>query len=135
MGLTLSNTLTRKLEAFEPLVPGEVRMYACGMTVYDLCHIGHARSLLVFEVLRRYFEYTGHRVTLVRNFTDVDDKIIHRAQALGIPWDALARQYIEAFYQDLEALGLRRADIEPKATDHVPEIDRKSTRLNSSHLA
>jgi len=122
MGLTLYNTLTRKLEPFEPLVPGEVRMYACGVTVYDLSHIGHARSLLVFEVIRRYLEYTGHRVTLVRNFTDVDDKIIDRARQLGIPWDALARQHIEAFYQDLDALGLRRADVEPKATDHVPEM-------------
>jgi len=122
MALSLYNTLTRKLEPFEPLVPGEVRMYTCGMTVYDLCHIGHARSLLVFEVIRRYFEYTGHRVTLVRNFTDVDDKIIDRARQLGIPWDALARQYIEAFYEDLDALGLRRADVEPKATDHIPEM-------------
>jgi len=135
MGLTLSNTLTQKLEPFEPLVPGEVRMYACGMTVYDLCHIGHARSLLVFEVVRRYFEYTGHRVTLVRNFTDVDDKIIERAQALGIPWDALARQYIQAFYQDVEALGLRRADIEPKATDHVPEMIAIIQRLLHRGLA
>ncbi len=122
MGLTVSNTLTRKLEPFEPLVPGEVRMYTCGMTVYDLCHIGHARSLLVFEVVRRYFEYTGYRVTLVRNFTDVDDKIIDRARQLGISWGALARQYIEAFYEDMDALGLRRADVEPKATDHIPEM-------------
>jgi cysteinyl-tRNA synthetase len=122
MALSLYNTLTRKLEPFEPLIPDEVRMYACGMTVYDLCHIGHARSLLVFEVIRRYFEYTGHRVTLVRNFTDVDDKIIDRARQLDIPWDALARQYIEAYYEDMNALGLRRADVEPKATDHIPEM-------------
>ncbi len=122
MGLTIYNTLTRKLGPFEPLVPGEVRMYTCGMTVYDLCHIGHARSLLVFEVVRRYLEYTGHRVTLVRNFTDVDDKIIDRARQLSISWDALARQYIQAFYEDLDALGLRRADVEPKATDHIPEM-------------
>src|SRR5512134_3211806 len=108
MALSLYNTLTRKLEAFEPLVPGMVRMYTCGMTVYDLCHIGHARSLLVFEVIRRYLEYTGYRVTLVRNFTDVDDKIIDRARQLGVPWDALALQYIEAFYRDLDAFGLRR---------------------------
>src|SRR4030067_1872299 len=100
MGLTLYNTLTRKLEPFEPLVPGEVRMYTCGMTVYDLCHIGHARSLLVFEVIRRYFEYTGHRVRLVRNLTDVDDKIIDAARQLGIPWEALAGADIEGFLQE-----------------------------------
>jgi len=135
MALGLTNTLTGKLEPFEPLVPGEVRMYACGMTVYDLCHIGHARSLLVFEVVRRYFEYTGHRVTLVRNFTDVDDKIIDRARALGIPWDALARQNIQGFYQDMQALGLRRADIEPKATDHIPEMIAIIQRLVHRGLA
>src|SRR5574341_1867238 len=135
MALGLYNTLTRHLEPFEPLVPSEVRMYTCGMTVYDLCHIGHARSLLVFEVVRRYFEYTGHRVTLVRNFTDVDDKIIDRARALGIPWEDLARQYIEAFYQDMQALGLRRADIEPKATDHIPEMIAIIQRLLHRGLA
>jgi len=122
MALKLYNTLTRRLEPFEPLVPGEVRMYTCGVTVYDLCHIGHARSALVFDVIRRYFEYSGYRVTLVRNFTDVDDKIIDRARELGIAWDALARRYIEAFHQDMAALGLREADIEPKATDHIPEM-------------
>jgi cysteinyl-tRNA synthetase len=122
MALKLYNTLTRRLEPFEPLVPGEVRMYTCGVTVYDLCHIGHARSALVFDVIRRYFEYSGYRVMLVRNFTDVDDKIIDRARELGIAWDALARRYIEAFHQDMAALGLREADIEPKATDHIPEM-------------
>ncbi len=122
MALRLYNTLTRKLELFEPLVPGEVRMYTCGVTVYDVCHIGHARSALVFDVIRRYLDYSGYRVTLVRNFTDVDDKIIDRARELGVPWDALACRYIEAFRQDMAALGLREADIEPKATDHIPEM-------------
>ncbi len=120
--MTLYNTLTRKLEPFEPLVPGQVRMYTCGVTVYDLCHIGHARCYLVFEVIRRYLEFSGYRVTFVRNFTDVDDKIIQRARERGLPWDAVARQFIEAFHQDLDALGLRRADIEPKATDHISEM-------------
>src|SRR5574341_2295437 len=100
MSLRIYNTLTQALEPFEPLVPGQVRMYTCGVTVYALCHIGHARSALVFEVIRRYLEFTGHRVTLVRNFTDVDDKIIDRARQLGISWEALARQYIQAFYED-----------------------------------
>ena len=135
MALRLYNTLTRKLESFEPLVPGQVRMYTCGVTVYDLCHIGHARSALAFEVTRRYLEYSGYRVTLVRNFTDVDDKIINRARALGIPWDALARQYIEAFHQDMAALGLRQADIEPKATDHIPEMIQLIQTLLARDLA
>jgi cysteinyl-tRNA synthetase len=122
MALRLYNTLSRKLESFEPLIPGHVRMYTCGVTAYDLCHVGHARSALVFEVIRRYLEYSGCRVTFVRNFTDVDDKIIQRARELGIPWDAVARRYIEAFQRDMDALGLRRADVEPKATDHIPEM-------------
>jgi len=122
MALKLYNTLTGRLEGFEPLVPGQVRMYACGVTVYDVCHVGHARSALAFEVIRRYLAYSGYRVTLVRNFTDVDDKIIDRARERGVPWDALAQQYIEAFHQDMSALGLGRADIEPKATDHIPEM-------------
>ncbi len=135
MALRLYNTLTRMLEPFEPLVPGQVRMYTCGVTVYDLCHIGHARSALVFDVIRRYLEYSGYRVTLVRNFTDVDDKIIDRARELGIPWDALARRYIEAFYQDMDALGLRRGDVEPKATDHIPEMIRIIQMLVERGLA
>jgi cysteinyl-tRNA synthetase len=122
MALRLFNTLTRKLETFEPLVPGQVRMYTCGVTVYDLCHIGHARSALVFDVIRRYLEHLGYRVSMVRNFTDVDDKIIQRASELGIPWNALAHRYIEAFQRDMEALGLRRPDVEPKATDHIAEM-------------
>jgi cysteinyl-tRNA synthetase len=89
MGLRVYNTLTRTLEPFEPLMPGQVRMYVCGVTVYDLCHIGHARSALAFEVARRYLEYLGYRVTFVRNFTDVDDKIIVRARERNMAWDAL----------------------------------------------
>jgi cysteinyl-tRNA synthetase len=122
MALRLSNTLTRKVEPFEPLVPGQVRMYTCGVTVYDLCHIGHARSALVFEVIRRYLEFSGYRVTFVRNFTDVDDKIIQRAREIGTPWEVVAGRYTEAFHQDMDALGLGRADIEPRATDHIPEM-------------
>jgi len=122
MAIRLYNTLTRRLEALEPLVPGQIRMYACGVTVYDLCHIGHARSALVFDVIRRYLEYAGYRVRFVRNFTDVDDKIIARARETGRSWDNVARTYIEAFRADMAALGLRAADVEPKATDHLPEM-------------
>jgi cysteinyl-tRNA synthetase len=135
MVLRLYNTLTQTLEPFEPLIPGQVRMYTCGVTVYDLCHIGHARSALVFDVIRRYLEYSGYRVTFVRNFTDVDDKIIDRARDIGIPWDDLARRYIDAFHQDMDTLGLRRGDIEPKATDHVSDMIRIIQLLEQRGLA
>ena len=135
MVLRLYNTLTQTLEPFEALIPGQVRMYTCGVTVYDLCHIGHARSALVFDVIRRYLEYSGYRVTFVRNFTDVDDKIIDRARDIGIPWDDLARRYIEAFHQDMDALGLRRGDVEPKATDHVSDMIRIIQLLEQRGLA
>jgi cysteinyl-tRNA synthetase len=135
MALRLYNTLTQRLEPFEPLVPGRARMYVCGVTVYDLSHIGHARSALVFDVVRRYLEFSGYRVTLVRNFTDVDDKIINRASELGISWDALAHRYIEAYYVDMDGLGLRRGDVEPKATDHIPEMIRIIQTLLERGLA
>src|SRR5512144_2791459 len=112
MALRVYNTLDRRLEPFEPLVAGQVRMYTCGITAYDLCHIGHARSALVFDGIRRYLEYAGYRVTLVRNFTDVDDKIITRARQSKIPWDEVARENIAAFHRDMGALGLRPADVE-----------------------
>jgi len=135
VALTLYNTLTKSLEVFEPLQPGQVRMYTCGVTVYDLCHVGHARSALVFDVVRRYLEFSGHRVTFVRNFTDVDDKIIARARELGIPWDAVARRFIEATHEDLDRLGIRRADIEPRATEHIPEMLALIGRLLERGLA
>jgi cysteinyl-tRNA synthetase len=135
MTLRLHNTLTRRLESFEPLQPGRVGMYVCGVTVYDVCHVGHARSALVFEVVRRYLESQGFRVTLVRNFTDVDDKIIARAQERGISWDAVAAENIAAFHRDMGALGLGRATLEPKATDHIPEMQAIIRQLVASGLA
>jgi len=135
MALRVYNTLTQALEPFEPLAPEQVRMYTCGMTVYDLCHIGHARSVLVFDVIRRYLEYSGFGVRMVRNFTDVDDKIIARARERGVPWDALAKEFIAAFYADMDALGVRRADIEPRATDHIPEMLAIIGRLVDRGLA
>jgi cysteinyl-tRNA synthetase len=135
MPLRIYNTLTQRLEPFEPIAPGSVRMYACGVTVYDLCHIGHARSALAFEVIRRYLAFTGYRVTFVRNFTDVDDKIIARARERGVPWDALAAEFIAAFRADMAALGLPPADIEPKATEHIPEMLELVRRLEDRGLA
>jgi cysteinyl-tRNA synthetase len=122
MALRVFNTLGRKKEPFEPLEPGKVRMYVCGPTVYDSCHIGHARSVLVFDVIARYLRAKGFDVTYVRNFTDVDDKIIDRANQLGIDSEAVAARFIEEFYEDMDALNIARATIEPKATEHINQI-------------
>jgi len=120
--LSIYNQLTGKKEAFHSLKPKSVRMYVCGVTAYDYCHIGHARSALVFDVIRRYLEFSGYQVEFVKNFTDVDDKIIKRANERGVSCDAITAEYIEAYYHDMGRLGIRRATHEPKATEHMAEI-------------
>jgi len=120
--MKLYNTLSGKKEDFIPVTPGQVKMYVCGITVYDHCHIGHARSAIVFDIMRRYLAYRGYRVTFVKNFTDIDDKIINRAQHEGIAWNEVAEKYIAEYYQDMDQLGVGRADLEPKATEHIQEI-------------
>jgi cysteinyl-tRNA synthetase len=122
MPLRVFNTLNRKKEVFKPLYPGKVRMYVCGPTVYDSCHIGHARSVVVFDVIARYLKATGYDVLYVRNFTDVDDKIIDKANQLGIDPTIVAERFIKEFYEDMDALNVERATIEPKATDHITQI-------------
>ena len=119
MTLRIYNTLTGKKEEFVPLRDKQVGMYACGVTVYDLCHIGHARSAIVFDVIYRYFRYLGYDVTFIRNFTDIDDKIIKRANDEGVDYQTIAEKYIEEFYLDMGGLGLERPSIEPRATDHI----------------
>jgi cysteinyl-tRNA synthetase len=120
--LKLYNTLTGGKDQFRPLEPGRVGMYVCGVTVYDECHLGHARSALVFEVLRRYLQFSGHTVRYVRNFTDVDDKIIARAAQEGVPWQEIVERYLRAYYRDMGRLGIAAADVEPRATEHIPDI-------------
>ncbi|ALA60833.1 cysteine--tRNA ligase [Nitrospira moscoviensis] len=127
--LTIYNTLTGKKEPFQSLVPGTVRMYVCGVTVYDYCHIGHARSALVFDVIRRYLEYSGYRVEFAKNFTDVDDKIIKRANEQGVSCETITTKFIQAYYEDMGKLGVRPASIEPKATDHMADIIRLAHTL------
>jgi cysteinyl-tRNA synthetase len=129
--LKIYNTLSKKKEIFEPIKPGKVGMYVCGPTVYDASHIGHARSMVVFDVIVRYLGAVGYDVTYVRNFTDVDDKIINRAGELGITTRELSEKYIEEFYEDMDALKVERATIEPKATDHIDEIIGAVERLIS----
>jgi len=116
------NTLSKRKEEFVPLQPGKVLMYACGVTVYDDCHIGHARSAVVFDVIVRYLRFQGYQVTWVRNFTDIDDKIIRRAQQENLSWQTVAETYIAAFQRDMHALGVGPADIEPRATEHIAAI-------------
>jgi len=120
--LRVYNTLTDCKEEFRPIRPDEVTMYACGVTVYDHSHIGHARGAVVFDMIRRYLAYRGFSVTYVRNFTDVDDKIINRANEEGISSADIAERYIREYQKDMAALGVERADIEPKATEHIKEI-------------
>ncbi|MEW6517440.1 MAG: cysteine--tRNA ligase [candidate division FCPU426 bacterium] len=122
MPLYLHNTVTRLKEEFKPLVPGQVRMYACGPTVYDYFHVGNARAFVVFDTLRRVLERRGYQVTYVQNITDVDDKIIRRAKESGTSPQAVAQSFTQAFFEDLQALGCRPADISPKATEHIPEM-------------
>lgn len=116
------NTLTGKLEEFKPINNNKVGIYACGVTVYDLCHIGHARSAVVFDVIVRYLRYKGYEVKFVKNFTDIDDKIINRANKEGVSWKEIAEKYTGEYYKDMDSLGITRADIEPKATEHINEM-------------
>jgi cysteinyl-tRNA synthetase len=129
MTVRVYNTMTKKKEELVPLKKGRIGMYACGVTVYDLCHIGHARSAVVFDVIYRYLRHKGYDVTYVRNFTDVDDKIIKRAQEEGVGTEEIAARYIEEFYTDMGALGLLLPTVEPKATEHIPEMIALVERL------
>ncbi|MCD6525384.1 MAG: cysteine--tRNA ligase [Desulfuromonas sp.] len=122
MTLRVYNTLNGGKEPFEPLVPGKVGMYVCGVTVYDYCHIGHARANIVFDIIYRYLQYSGYEVTYVRNYTDVDDKIINRANERGISSQQLSEEFIQAFDEDMARLGLQLPTVQPKATEHIPHI-------------
>jgi cysteinyl-tRNA synthetase len=122
MALRIYNTMSRDKEEFEPLTPGRVNMYVCGVTVYDQCHIGHARSQVVFDTVVRYFRHLGYDVHYARNFTDIDDKIINRANERKMNWKDVAEENIALFYRDMDSLGIARPTVEPKATDHIPQI-------------
>jgi cysteinyl-tRNA synthetase len=122
--MRIHNTLTGKKEDFVPIQEGQVNIYACGVTVYDFCHVGHARSAIVFDIIRRYFQYKGYRLNYIRNFTDVDDKIINRANKEGIRWDEVAQKYTDEYYRDMDALGVERADLEPRATEYISDMVR-----------
>ena len=135
MTLRIHNTLTRALEPFSPLEPGHVRMYVCGMTVYDLCHLGHARSMVAFDVVQRWLKASGLRVTYVRNVTDIDDKIIKRAVENGETIRALTDRMVDALHQDADALGIERPTLEPRAMDYVPQMVSMIGSLQNKGLA
>ncbi len=135
MTLHIHNTLTRRLEPFVSIERGHVRMYVCGITVYDLCHVGHARSAIAFDVARRWLEASGYRVTFVRNITDIDDKIIRRALQNGEPVRALTDRMIDAMYADFDALGIARPTHDPRATDYVPQMLDIVRKLEQRQLA
>ncbi|MEY2791801.1 MAG: hypothetical protein RL295_1966 [Pseudomonadota bacterium] len=135
MTLRIHNTLTRALENFSPLEPGHVRMYVCGMTVYDFCHLGHARSMVAFDVVQRWLKASGYRVTYVRNITDIDDKIIKRSIENGETVRQLTDRMIDALHQDADALGIERPTHEPRAMDHVPQMLSMISTLEQKGLA
>jgi len=135
MALRIFNTLTRRKEDFVPLIPGEARMYVCGVTVYDLSHIGHARSALSFDIIRRYLAFKGFKVTFVKNFTDVDDRIIRRANEEGVEATVISERYIAEYRADMASLGIKAPDVEPKATEHVPQMLELIERLLKRGIA
>ena len=135
MTLRIYNSLTRRVDDFSPLEPGHVRLYVCGMTVYDLCHLGHARSMVAFDVVQRWLKASGYRVTYVRNVTDIDDKIIARALKNGETIRGLTDRMVEALHQDADALKIERPTFEPRATDYVPQMLDLIGKLERKGLA
>lgn len=133
--LYLYNTLTRRKDEFVPITPGEVKMYSCGPTVYNYFHIGNARPFIIFDTLRRYLEYKGYKVTFVQNFTDVDDKMINKANELGITVKELADQYIDEYFTDAKGLGIKEASVHPRATENIDAIIEIVSELEKNGYA
>ncbi len=135
MSLRVYNTMSGKKEDFQPRVPGKVGMYVCGVTVYDYCHIGHARANIVFDIIFRYLQFSGYETTYVRNYTDVDDKIINRANQQGIPSQELAEKFIKAFDEDMASLGLVKPTHQPRATEYIQQIIDITQKLIDKGIA
>lgn len=132
--MKIFNTLTNQKETFVPLNPDRVGIYVCGVTVYDECHLGHARSAIVFDMIQRYLRYRGYQVNYVKNFTDVDDKILKRAGEESLPWQQITEKYVQAYHRDMKRLEVINPDIEPKATEHMAEIIQMiQTLLDKKH--
>lgn len=135
MTLTLYNTLNRHKEAFEPLVNGKVQMYCCGITVYDYCHLGHARTCIVWDTARRYLQFVGYEVRYVQNFTDIDDKILNRARKEGTTMEAVSDRFIQAYFEDMARLNVKEADAYPRATHTLDGIKRLIAELEQKNFA
>ncbi len=135
MSLRLFNSLSRQVEAFVPMTPGQVRMYVCGMTIYDLCHVGHARMMMAFDVVQRWLKASGYEVTYVRNITDIDDKIIRRAVERGITIRQLTDEMTKAMHEDIAALGIEPPTHEPRATEYVGQMLDLIGKLEARGLA
>ncbi len=135
MSLKLYNTLTRSKSAFSPLEAGKIKMYCCGVTVYDYCHLGHARSAIAWDTVRRYLEWRGYEVTYIQNFTDIDDKILKRAREEQTSMDAVSDKYIAAYFEDMDPLNIRRADDYPRATHTIDGIKRLIHELETKGVA
>jgi len=135
MALEIYSPPEKKKKEFKPISGNKVGMYVCGMTVYDMCHIGHARSQIVFDVISRFLRHKGFDLTYVRNYTDVDDKIIARANKEGVSSQELAERYIDEFSKDMDILRVKKPDIEPRATEHIPQIIEMVKTLIEKGLA
>ncbi|NJL00653.1 MAG: cysteine--tRNA ligase [Spirulinaceae cyanobacterium SM2_1_0] len=135
MTLTLYNSLTRQKQAFESLEPRKVQLYCCGMTVYDYCHLGHARTCLVWDVVRRYLQWRGYAVQYIQNFTDIDDKILRRAREEGVSMGEISERFIAAYFEDMDRLGIGRADAYPRATHFLDGIQRLIAELEQKEVA
>ncbi|MFH1874670.1 MAG: cysteine--tRNA ligase [Pseudomonadota bacterium] len=135
MTLNLYNTLHNQKEEFEPLKSGKIGMYVCGITAYDSCHLGHARAAIVFDVIVRYLRFSGYDVTYIRNYTDIDDKIIKRANQENLSCQEIATRYIQEYEEDMAALGVQNPDQTPKATEHIPEMIAAIEKLIQKDLA
>ena len=135
MSLRIYNTLSRRVENFTTLVPGQVRMYVCGMTIYDLCHIGHARMMMAFDIVQRWLKISGFEVTYVRNITDIEDKIIRRAVERNMSIRTLTTEMLAAMHRDIGLLGIEPPTLEPRATDYVPQMLAMISKLESKGLA
>ncbi|MDU5088313.1 MAG: cysteine--tRNA ligase, partial [Veillonella sp.] len=120
--ITVYNTMTRQKEVFNPVTPGEAKMYVCGVTPYNHPHIGNARPFVTWDVIRRYMKHVGYKVTYVQNFTDVDDKIINTSNGEGVSWDTIANRYIDSYFEVMDALGVQRADMYPRVSTHIDDI-------------
>ncbi|WP_013324484.1 cysteine--tRNA ligase [Gloeothece verrucosa] len=135
MTLTIYNTLTRRKEPFQPIEPGKVRMYCCGITVYDYCHLGHARTCVVWDVVRRYLQWRGYQVKYIQNFTDIDDKILNRAKKEGTSMEEVSERFIKAYFEDMDRLHIEKADAYPRATHTLDGIKRLVYELEQKGYA